>query len=300
VAANLKRIRRRIAGVRSTEKITAAMEMVAASKLRRAQAELFRHRAFAEDMGRLVERIAWVGSLGAHPLLRVPTRSRALVVLVTSNRGLCGGFNANALQRLEELHEERLAACEHTTLLFVGRKGKELLHRTRLSFDAQDDAPLPAWPGPGNVPPLADRLRKAFVSDEIDSCWVVFNRFVSTLRQEADVCQLLPLRWVGPHKAEAPVVRDWESSVPPQEHIYEPTRAAVLDELLPASIRCRLLWTLLESRAAEHGARMTAMQAATRSAEDMIGSLTLEYNRARQTTITGELLEIVAGAEALR
>lgn len=300
MAANLKAIRRRINSVRSTEKITAAMEMVAASKLRRAQDELMRHRAYAQDMVRLVERVAWVAAEGAHPLLRIPERNRTLVILLSSNRGLCGGFNAVVVSHLEDLLSGELGGREHTTVALVGRKGADLVRRGPVLADALEDYALPDWPDEDNVAALVQRVERAFLADELDACWVVFNRFVSSVRQEVDARRLLPLRWVGPHQAEAPQVRDWESSVPPQEHIYEPTRAAVLDVVLPASLRCRLLSALLESRAAEHGARMGAMQAATRAAEDMIGGLTLDYNRARQGTITGEMLEIVAGAEAQR
>lgn len=285
---DLKTIRRRIGSVRSTKQITRAMEMVAAAKLRRAQDALFALRPYAKRIGELLAQVAGVRYGEEHPLLARRPRQNVLVLGITSDRGLCGGFNINVVNRLRSTFAKEEQRPAVPALVLLGNKGGELLRRDPLRLARRFTLPDP--PTLAEVEELAAYLTDAFLKGEADAVLMVFNRFVNAVQQQAVTETLLP---VEPPPAQAETTAQ-------TEFIYEPSPLAVLEQLLPRYIEVRLLWALLESRAAEQGARMAAMQGATRNAEQMIERLTLEYNKARQATITKELMEIVAGAEAQR
>jgi len=291
--ADLKAIRRRIGSVRSTQKITKAMEMVAAAKLRRAQDELFAIRPYTAKMQELLAGIAQGG--GDLPAQLVPRPChRALLVTITSDRGLCGGFNANAIAQAHLAFTTEAADGARVELVPIGAKAKELLKRNPLPVARTFELPDP--PTLDAARTLAAHFLELHGQGQVDRVLLVFNRFVSTGVQEPVTEQLLPVPALLPDPAAV-------DGAPPRaadggERRFEPDPATLLAELVPMSIEARLLWALRESRAAEQAARMAAMQGANRNAEQMIDTLTLEYNKARQAAITTELMEIVAGAEA--
>jgi F-type H+-transporting ATPase subunit gamma len=284
--ASLKIIRKRITSVRNTQQITKAMKMVAAAKLRRAQEAVVRSRAFAEKLGEVVASLASDATLQEHGLVRTRTpESRVLLLLLTADRGLCGGFNANLIRRSEAF----LASGDGRTaaLAVVGRKGYDFYKRRAVTVRDQ-------WVGvAGTTTPLelaraiVVRAIAAFVDDEVDAVYLLYSKFRSALSQTPTLERLLPI--------EAPA-----AVAPGREYLYEPSRAAVIEDLLPRFVEVKVFQALLESIASEHGARMTAMESATKNASEMIDRLTLDMNRARQATITKELMEIVGGAEALK
>jgi len=290
---NLKAIRRRIGSVRSTQKITAAMEMVSAAKLRRAEHDLKAFRPYAERLSQVVGRLVARAGDG-HPLLRAQPEGPTTVLLLGSDRGLCGGYNASLAGFFLNCLGDTLPPAGELRVLLQGRKNVELLKH--LGCGSKETVVLSDPPKADDVQALAQRLQRDYLEGRTSAVWLVFSRFVSTAQQEPCVQPLLPLpagNGFDPATGEDPALAG-------DTTIYEPGREVLLEELLPLQLNARLLWAALEARASEHGARMASMQGATRSAGDMIDRLTLEYNRARQSTITGELMEIVAGAEALR
>ncbi len=295
---SLKDLRVRIRSVRSTQKITSAMKMVAAAKLRRAQDQAIAARPYAERMERMLGSVA--GALptgaGAPPLL-AGTGSGAthLVVVVTSDRGLCGAFNASIVRAARQLIRQLEGEGKTVKLLCVGRKGRDLLRRDhgakivasyeeidrpRLSFDKADM--------------IAGRVLEMFAAGEYDVCTVIYNRFRSAISQVVTRQQLVPFA-VPATEGEAAPAAGGSRAI----YEYEPDEAEILAELLPRNLAVQTFRALLESFASEQGARMTAMDNATRNAGDMIDRLTLTYNRTRQAAITKELIEIISGAEAL-
>ncbi|MGP1397532.1 MAG: F0F1 ATP synthase subunit gamma [Inquilinaceae bacterium] len=295
--ASLKDLRNRIATVRSTQKITSAMKMVAASKLRRAQEQAEAGRPYAVRMARMLQSLAsGAVATGQGPRLITGTGADTvhLLLVITSDRGLCGGFNA-ALTRETRRQIRDLSSQGKTVKLYcVGRKGRDSLRRDhkekivesaieidkpRLTFAAADA--------------IASRLLAMFEAGEFDVCSVVYNRFQSAISQVVTVQQLVPLPPVEAVEGEdAP---DLGGAI----YEFEPDEEAILSDLLPRNLAIQVYKALLESAASEQGARMTAMDNATRNAGDMINKLTLTYNRTRQAVITKELIEIISGAEAL-
>ena len=287
--ATLQDIRRRIRSVQSTQKITRAMKLVAAAKLRRAQERILEARPYAFRMADLVG--ALVRGLGEdkHPLLVRRDGPRKLYVVVTADKGLCGAFNSNIARRAVELL--RGDAEGNAAVLTVGRKARDFFRRR-------------PWPLRGerigfldrltftDVRALAGELMRAYLADEVDEVWLVFNEFRSVAVQRVAVLRLLPIE---PPGADAPGAEG-----PAVDYIYEPDPEAILGALLPRHVEVQVYRALLESAAGEQGARMTAMEAASKNAQEMIGLLTIQYNKARQERITKELLDIVGGAEALR
>jgi F-type H+-transporting ATPase subunit gamma len=284
--ASLKAIRKRIASVRSTQQITKAMKMVAAAKLRRAQEAVMHSRAYSAKLREVVSGLAAEASLREHRLVRARTpETRVLLLLLTADRGLCGGFNANLIRRAEVFFGR-----EGTTpsLAIVGRKGFDHYKKRSVEILAQHV-------GIASKPPievareLVARVVALFEAEEIDAVYILYSQFRSALSQIPNLERVLPI--------EAPVAAEGE---PGREYLFEPSRAEVIENLLPRYVEVKVFQALLESIASEHGARMTAMDSATKNASEMIERLTLEMNRARQATITKELMEIVGGAEALK
>ena len=288
---SLKDIRRRIGSVKKTQQITRAMRMVAAAKLRRAQDAIESARPYAERMREtLVEVAASQGGSAEHPLLATRESVRKVdFLIITSDRGLCGAFNANVLKRAEAEVATLSASAESVSLLLVGRKGIEFFNRRR------GKQVVRTHPGVSRVDyshavAVADFVSQRFLAGEADEVVLVHSEFVSTMTQRPRVVRLLPLAPDGPGDATA-------AAAP---FTIEPNAEALLKLLVPKALQVELFRALLESQAGEHAARMTSMESATRNTEDMISRLTLQYNRARQAAITKELMEIVSGAEALR
>ena len=286
--ATLQDIRRRIRSVQSTQKITRAMKFVAAAKLRRAQERIVEARPYAIKMAELVQVLGRGLGEDKHPLLARREAVRPLYVVVTADKGLCGAFNSNVIRRALDLLRGRPA--DAMALVAVGRKSRDFFRRRpwpvrvervglldRLTFEQARE--------------LAQELIQAFLAAEVDEVWLVFNEFRSVAVQKVVVERLLPI--------ESPAAEE-AGEGPGVEYLYEPDPATILGALLPRHVEVQVYRALLESAAGEHGARMTAMEAATKNADEMIGQLTMQYNKARQERITKELLDIVGGAEALR
>jgi F-type H+-transporting ATPase subunit gamma len=283
--ANLKALRKRIATVRSTQQITKAMKMVAAAKLRRAQDAAESARPYAAKLTEMFAAVTGDIEADAHPLLARRDEKRVDVVVITSDRGLCGGYNANLLRHAEGFLRERADAAIH--LNQVGRKGLEYFRKTGRKFVGEQTGIL-TTPVGQIAARLAEVETARFADGETDAVYLVYSRFRSAMSQQPSVVPLLPVAL--PPADAAPAV----------EYIFEPHRPELLARLLPRYIEAMLMQALLEAIASEHGARMTAMDNATKNAAEMIGRLTLSMNRARQAAITTELMEIVSGAEALK
>jgi len=285
--ANLKSIKKRIVSVKNTRQITKAMKMVSAAKLRRAQENVVAARPYAGKLAEVLERLAQTQESDASPLMVKRDTGRALLVVVTSDRGLCGGFNANLSKAAERFIKERSGEFKELTLMTIGRKGYEFLrnrhtvrkhHGNIFSTLSYQTAAL-----------IAAEIIEGYLAEEYDEVYVIYNAFKSVMTQDITLEQLLPV---------APKAGDTEEVG--TEYIYEPSKAALLDELLPKHIEVQVFKSLLESLASEHGARMTAMDSASKNATEMIGKLTLIYNRARQAAITTELMEIISGSESIK
>lgn len=287
---SLKDIRRRISNVRKTKQITRAMRMVAAAKLRRAQDAIQSARPYADRMREtLVEVAASQGGNAEHPLLAVRESVRRVdVVIVTSDRGLCGAFNANVQKRGEIEIATRAASAESLSLIVVGRKASEFFNRRRANQIVKRITGI-ARVDYGRAVEIAEYVSQRFLSGEADEVVLVHSEFVSTMTQRPRVVRLLPLAPENPSEADATA----------EPFTVEPNAEALLKLLVPKALQVELFRALLDNQAGEHAARMTAMESATRNTEDMISRLTLQYNRARQAAITKELVEIVSGAEAL-
>jgi F-type H+-transporting ATPase subunit gamma len=281
---SLKDLRKRIGSVRSTQQITNAMKMIAAARLRRAQEAAEQARPYAAKLTEMFTAVVAGLSEEAHPLLARREERRIDLVVLTSDRGLCGGFNSNLLRQSERFlreHQDR-----EVQLVVVGRKGLDYYRRRRITPLAERTGVLNV--GAAEVArEMAERVTARFAADETDAVYLLYSRFQSAIAQIPTVVRLLPVE--TPSEDTAPV-----------EYIFEPPRPELLARLLPRYVQTRLLQALLESNASELGARMTAMDNATRNASEMIDRLTLSMNRARQAAITTELMEIVSGAEALK
>ena len=297
---NLKDLRNRISSVKSTQKITAAMKMVAAAKLRRAQEQAEAARPYAERMDRMLSSVAESLNEGqGAPKLMIGTGSdrKHLVVVATSDRGLCGGFNTTIVREARRFIRELVADGKDVMILCVGRKGRTQLQRDfgHLVVDTIDDIGRPRL-GFNDAQGIAQVILGMLDDDSFDVCTIIYNKFQSVIRQIVTRQQLIPF---------APPESDAEQEAAPAAegagaiYEYEPEENEILEELLPLNLSVQVFRALLENSASEQGARMAAMDNATRNAGDMIDGLTLNYNRTRQAYITKELIEIVSGAEAL-
>jgi F-type H+-transporting ATPase subunit gamma len=293
---SLKNIRTQIASKKSTQKITRAMKLVAASRLRRAQDAIVAARPYANALGEAIAEVALRAGPESHPLLDRRAPERITLVLLTSDRGLAGGFNANIFRVSQRFIAERKQAsppAREVVLEVVGKKGRDYFRRRKLEVVREIAAPT-AETVTAMSRELAQIVSHAFRDARTDAVFLVYNEFKSAVQQRVVVEPLLPVSSadlpVGA-KAAAGGVLDF---------IYEPSKAKLLDALLPLYVESQIYRGLLESIASELGARMTAMDSATNNAREMIASLTLQYNRARQAAITKELMEIVSGAEALK
>ena len=293
---SLKEFRVRIASVKSTARITSAMKMVAGAKLRRAQEQAEAAGPYAERMDRMLSSVAAsvAGADGAPKLLAgTGGTNKQLVVAISADRGLCGGFNTNIARYARQFVQQADNAGQEPQILCVGRKAAGVLQRTHGSriVDTLEDVSKPA-PTYAAAARIAERLTQMFDAGEFDVCTVVYNKFVSALTQTVTPQQIIPFPL--PEAAD-----ENEAGAAKAIYEYEPGEQEILEKLLPQNLSIQIYRALLESFASEQGARMTAMDNATRNAGDMINNLTLSYNRTRQAAITKELIEIISGAEAL-
>jgi F-type H+-transporting ATPase subunit gamma len=291
--ASLRDIRKRIRSVKNTQQITRAMKMVAAAKLRKAQDAILSARPYAQMLDQVISDLVARAESLSHPLLVArPVRKVELVVL-TSDRGLAGAFNANVLRRASRFVFDNQQAYEKIEISTVGRKGLEFFRRRRMAV-RKDFAGLFGRVSYAVAAETARELASHFLSGQTDAIFLVYNEFVSAVTQRLALVQLVPME---PLEKSAPAA---SGAGTPIDFKYEPSIEGVLEHLVPQALTIRFYRALLESVASEHGARMSAMEKATSNASDMIDRLTLFYNRTRQAVITKELMEIVSGAEALK
>jgi F-type H+-transporting ATPase subunit gamma len=286
---SLKDIKKRIGSVKNTQQITKAMKMVSAAKLRRAQDAVVAARPYANKMQEVLASLALREETGAHPLLQDRGKGRALIVLMTADRGLCGGFNSNISKATERYIRANAEGYEALDLMIIGRKGKELLKNRVGQHIVKVYENITGSISYGTASLLGQEIVESFIEEKYDAVYLVYNAFRSAISQEVTFEKLLP---IIPKKVEE------GEHVP--EYLYEPSRSAVLDQILPKHIEVQIFRGLLESVASELGARMSAMDSASKNASEMIGKLTLQYNRARQAAITKELMEIISGAESIK
>ncbi len=283
---NLKEIRNRITSVGSTMQITSAMKMVSAAKLKRAQDAITQMRPYSVKLQEILGNLSATLDMSENAYSEVRSSSKTLIIGITSNRGLCGGFNNNVIKQVNSL----ISQDSSVKVLCLGKKIKDVIKKTpnyyindsiqpvediftNLSFD--------------NVGLIASSVMDSFVKKEFDKVIIINNRFVNAATQVVDNEQLLPI---------IPKVSEGNSA---GDYIFEPSKTEIVDDLIPKSLKIQLFKSILDSYAAEHGARMTAMHKATDNAKELQKGLKLSYNKARQAAITNEILEIVGGAEAL-
>ena len=293
--ANLKDLKNRIKSVKSTQKITSAMKMVAAAKLRRAQENAEQARPYSSRMSAMIASLAAKADTSSAPQLLVGNgkNDNHLLVVVSADRGLCGGFNGGIIRSTRRQVLDLQAQGKTVRLLMVGRKATDALKREFSDIFVET---LENVQGTSvqfsDADMISQRIQAMLEAGEIDTCSIVFNKFVSAIAQDVTFTSLVPVEIDNAEETE-----ESEGAIVPNE--YEPDENAVLSDLLPRALTTQIYASILESSASELAARMTAMDNATRNAGDLIDRLTMEYNRSRQAAITTELIEIISGAEAL-
>jgi len=287
--ANLRAIRKRVSSVKSTQQITRAMKMVSAAKLRRAQDGINAARPYARRMREVVQAVAARAGEDAHPLLASGEGKRLAPLVVTSDRGLAGSFNAGLTRAVYRFLGEHRGEYEEITLFVIGRKGRDFFRRREIPIRKEYLGVLGSV-SRTHAENIANDLAGGFLDGEFDEVQIAFNEFRSAISQVVRFEKMFPIALESSGKDGGDEV----------DYLYEPSRKEILATLLPKYVQTMIFRVLLESVAGEHGARMTAMDSATNNSVDMIARLTLQMNRARQATITTELTEIVSGAEALK
>ena len=282
----LRDIKRRISSVENTEQITKAMKMVAASRLRKAQEAILASRPYAHKMLEVLSSLALRTNPQAHPLLQAREPEKVDIIVVTSDRGLCGAFNSNIIRQAEKFIREH--PHWEFTLHLVGRKANDYFKRRdfnirKVSLNILSDISFP------HAVAVGGDVVENYLAEEFDQVYMVYNEFKSAIQQKVIVEQLLPIKPM-----------DISEDYYPVEYTFEPSEDVLLEELLPRHINVQVYRAFLESVASEHGARMTAMESASKNAAEMIDKLTLVYNRTRQAAITTELIEVVSGKEAMK
>lgn len=292
--ANLRDIKRRITSVKSTQKITSAMKMVAAAKLRRARQAIENARPYAVRMRSTLEEVSKGTLEETHPLLVVHEERKVLeLIVVTSDRGLAGAFNSSVLKIAEAVLKDREGEFEKVGLTLLGKKANDYYSRRRAD-QITFNSPVGGYVSYDQAAAVAREVARRYVAGELDEVILVFSEFISTMTQTPTATQLLPFQ---PLEQPPETAGDSYGEALPFE--IEPDPETLLAALVPKAIEVEVFRAMLENQAGEHAARMTAMEAATKNTEELIESLTLQYNRARQAAITSELVEIVTGAQAL-
>ncbi len=291
---NLKEVRNRIASVNSTQQITSAMKMVSASKLKRAQDAVIQMRPFTAKLKEIMDNlILSVGTKGSIYATERPVE-KVMILVITSNRGLCGGFNAYVIKAVNALIRDKYAEQArkgNVSLLCVGKKGYDTFRKTTYKVEAHSEL----WDGltytkAANV---AEEVLQKFAAGEVDRVEMVYNRFKNAATQIITTEQILPFA------TETRAKQTEKAAGRKPDYIFEPSEEKILEDIIPYALKVRFYGALLDSNAAEHGARMTAMHKATDNAKELLKNLRLSYNKARQAAITKEILEIVGGAEAI-
>ena len=288
---SLKEIRIRIASVESTQKITGAMKMVSAAKLRRAQNAIISLRPYSNKLNEILQNLSSSAeSMADMPLFATRDIENVVLVVISSNRGLCGSFNSNVVKEARHLIETKYAkqaAAGKLKIICLGKKAKEQLAKT---YDViQCNEALIDTPVFNEVAQIAQFLMDGFANKTIDKVDIIYNRFINPATQKLVVENYLPVQQLGDDTEKKQL----------NDYIFEPSKEEILEELIPKIMKLQLYKTLIDSIASEHGARMTAMHKATDNATEILKDLRLKYNNARQSAITNELIEIVSGAEAL-
>ena len=292
--ANLKAIRIRIASVKSTRQITSAMKMVSAAKLRKAQDKIVRLRPYANKLHEIL--IALSQSLADADVENIYAlksyHEKVLLIVITSNRGLCGAFNTNVIKEARRVISEKYSSLNNNGnlwLLTIGKKGYDYFRKQKINMLPEQNNLLHDLTFE-NVAQAAEQVMKSFISGEFDGVEIIYNQFKNAAVQNLTNEVYLPVE----------IVTSGKVKVAPVDYIYEPDIESIVKELIPKTLKIQFYKSVLDSFVAEHGARMTAMHKATDNATGMIRDLTLHYNQARQATITNQILEVVSGAEALR
>jgi F-type H+-transporting ATPase subunit gamma len=290
--ATLRDIRKRLKAIQSTKKITAAMKMVAAAKMRKVQDRMLNFRPYASRMGTVLTDLAKVAEREIHPLLALRLKKKVEVVVITSDKGLCGAFNTNILKAANNYINGLKKEGIELTLSVVGRKARDFFKRRNIPMRNE-------WVGLSgrisytNAQEIAGNLIEAYTGETFDEVIVIYNEFKSMIAQKVTIMKLLPVGVIEGEEGQK------EASMT-ADYLYEPSRAAIFERLLPKYIEIQIYRALLESSASEEAARMAAMENATKNCSELITKVTLLANKVRQAAITGELMDIVGGVEALK
>lgn len=288
---NLKEVRTRIASISSNQKITSAMKMVSAAKFRRAQNAILTMRPYAEKLSEIISDIDVADGMDT-PYHQVRKTEKVLLVVIASNKGLCGAFNSNIIKEANKRIEYYLQSNDNISLslMTIGKRSTDFFSK-RTSFVTDSHIEILDKPGFDAISEVAETIMKRFCEKKYDKVELIYNRFKNSLTQVVSVEQFLPILTTNDSKEQQSNIQN--------DYIYEPNKKSILYEMIPLSLRSQFYRVVLDSLASEHGARMTAMQKATDNATELLKELKLTYNKARQTSITNEIIEIVSGAEAL-
>ncbi|MFN8457349.1 MAG: ATP synthase F1 subunit gamma [Anaerolineae bacterium] len=297
--ASIREIRQRIRSVKNIAQVTRAMQMVAASKMRRAQEQALASRPYAAKAWEILTHLSQQRGNAEllHPLLtRREQIKQVAIIMITADKGLAGAYNSNLIRLVTRFMQEQ--GRQDAKLITVGRKGRDFMTRFRRTVIAEF-SDLPPRPSSLDIAPIARIALDGFLAGDFDEVYLAYTDFINTLTQEPTIRLLLPIR---PGSVESKVMSEYlapTAAVVPSDYIYEPSPSVLLDTILPRFTELQVYQALLEAMASEHSARMVAMRNATENANDLIGDLTLTYNKARQDSITKEMLDIAGGAEAL-
>ncbi|MBR7167956.1 MAG: ATP synthase F1 subunit gamma [Bacteroidales bacterium] len=288
---NLKEVRTRIASISSNQKITSAMKMVSAAKFRRAQNAILTMRPYAEKLSEIISDIDVADGMDT-PYHQVRKTEKVLLVVIASNKGLCGAFNSNIIKEANKRIDYYLQSNDNISLslITIGKRSTDFFSK-RTSFVTDSYIEILDKPGFDAISEVAETIMKRFCEKKYDKVELIYNRFKNSLTQIVSVEQFLPILTNNDIKEQQSNIQN--------DYIYEPDKKSILCEMIPLSLRSQFYRVVLDSLASEHGARMTAMQKATDNATELLKELKLTYNKARQTSITNEIIEIVSGAEAL-
>ncbi len=288
MAESLRDIKRQTQAVEKTKQITRAMNMVAASKLKTAQLRMENFRPYAKKIMEVLNSLALRVNAESNPLLTVREAKKVRVITMTSDRGLCGGFNTNIIKAVEGFIKYRTGQGQDVSLISVGKKGRDYFRKKAKIINERVDV-LNNF-DMSLAQAIGEEVIPSFIDEEYDELYIAYNEFRNVSQQRPVITRLLPVGSIEPEKEEAEVYGDY---------VYEPSEEELLAQIIPMYLRVIIYRGLLETSAGEHGARMAAMDNATSNCEEMIESLTLKFNKARQAAITGELMDIVGGTEAL-
>ncbi len=288
MAESLRDIKRQTQAVEKTKQITRAMNMVAASKLKTAQTRMENFRPYAKKIMEVLNSLARRVNTESNPLLTVREAKKVRVIMMTSDRGLCGGFNTNTIKAVEGFIKYRTGQGQEVSLITVGKKGRDFFRKKATIIDQRVDV-LNSF-DMSLAQAIGEEVIPSFINEEYDELYIAYNEFKNVSQQRPVITRLLPVGSIEPEKEEAEVYGDY---------VYEPSEEELLAQIIPMYLRVLIYRGLLETSAGEHGARMAAMDNATNNCKEMIETLTLKYNKARQAAITAELMDIVGGTEAL-